>query len=381
MKNSEKNSENVAKKIPKKRRLNLTIMLSLYVLLVMVVAMAVTMGILQLLAFWGVFSFPEVHNVSEFSELQAAYERHGGYHGGGFGGFLGLFAVLSISAVLGIGISILFNRKALQPIRRLIAAINEVAVGNFSIKLQFKGISELEELSESFTKMTAELSSIETLRRDFINNFSHEFKTPIVSIRGFAKLLKDGDLSEEERQEYLGIIIAESERLANLSTNVLNISKYESTQILVDKKPFQLDEQIRRAGLLLEPKWSTKGLIINLELAAVVFRGDENLTQQIWLNLLDNAIKFSHSGGVIDVTLSEAASEVIFAIRDEGIGMSEETAKHIFDKFYQGEKSHANVGNGLGLSLVRSIVELCGGEVRVESRAGGGSLFEVRLLK
>jgi len=366
------------------RKLNLTIILTLYVLLIMTVAMFVTMIAVRLLMFLGFF------DLLNFSDFHSLYEQHGAeafevfdrLHGMQSDiGILWTFVVLLSSTVLGFGFAILFNRKALKPIRRLIAAINEVAAGNFSVKLQFKGISELEELSQSFTKMTAELSSIETLRRDFINDFSHEFKTPIVSIRGFAKLLKDGDLSEEERREYLEIIIAETERLANLSTSVLNISKYESTQILVDKKPFQLDEQIRRAGLLLEPKWAEKGLIMNLELSPIIFRGDENLTQQIWLNLIDNAVKFSHTGGVIDIILSETVSEIIFQIRDEGIGMSEETAKRVFDKFYQGDKSHANVGNGLGLSLVRSIVDLCGGEVRVDSAVGVGSLFEVRLGK
>ncbi|MCL1997459.1 MAG: HAMP domain-containing histidine kinase [Turicibacter sp.] len=360
----------------KNRRLNLTIILTLYVLLIMTVAMVVTMVAVRLLMVVGIF------DLLDFSDFHSLYEMHGAEALDAMQGDIGIiwtFVVLLSSTVLGFGFAILFNRKALKPIRRLIAAINEVGAGNFDVSLKFRGISELEELSQSFTKMTAELSSIEVLRRDFINNFSHEFKTPIVSIRGFAKLLKDGDLSEEERREYLEIIIAETERLANLATNVLNLSKYESTQILVDRKPFDLAEQIRRAGLLLEPKWSAKGLTVNLELEPLIFNGDENLTQQIWLNLLDNAIKFSREGGAIDIGLAERGGEVIFTIQDTGIGMSEETARRVFDKFYQGEKSHANVGNGLGLSLVRSIVELCGGSVRVESEVGVGSLFEVRM--
>ena len=163
----------------------------------------------------------------------------------------------------------------------------------------------MEELSESFNKMTQELSSIQTFRSDFINNFSHEFKTPIVSIRGFAKLLKEGDLTEEERQEYLDIIISESERLADLSTNVLNLSKYESIEIVSDVKPFRIDEQIRRTLVLLESKWEKKDLDMNVELEEIVYNGNAELLQLIWINLLDNAIKFTKNNGNIQIRLSK----------------------------------------------------------------------------
>nr|WP_245645000.1 HAMP domain-containing sensor histidine kinase [Peribacillus loiseleuriae] len=183
--------------------------------------------------------------------------------------------------------------------------------------------------------MTQELSSIETLRSDFVNNFSHEFKTPIVSIRGFAKLLKDNNLSEEDRRDFLDIIITESERLATLSTNVLTLAKYENLGIIADKAPFRLDEQIRRTIVLMEPKWSAKDITVNLELDKVIYKGNEDLTQHIWLNLFDNAIKFSYQGGLINITLVKVDDEIRFVIQDDGSGMDDHSKVHIFDKFYQ----------------------------------------------
>jgi len=259
----------------------------------------------------------------------------------------------------------------------VIDATHRIAEGDFTARVEIKGISELEELSQSFNKMAHELSSIETLRMDFINNFSHEFKTPIVSVRGFAKLLKDGDITENEKQEYLDIIITEAERLAELSTNILNLSKYETIKIVTDKSPFRLDEQIRRAVVLTERKWAVKNIAVNVDMEEVIFNGNEDLTQQIWLNLLDNAIKFTNAGGVIDIKLLNWNGGFRFVIQDNGVGMDEQTAAHIFDKFYQGETSHAAPGNGLGLAIVKQIVTLCGGTISVQSKTGDGSSFVV----
>ncbi len=227
--------------------------------------------------------------------------------------------------------------------------------------------------------MTQELSSIQTFRSDFINNFSHEFKTPIVSIRGFAKLLKEGDLTEEERQEYLDIIISESERLADLSTNVLNLSKYESIEIVSDVKPFRIDEQIRRTLVLLESKWEKKDLDMNVELEEIVYNGNAELLQLIWINLLDNAIKFTKNNGNIQIRLSKWNGGIRFQVQDDGTGMDQQTQAHIFDKFYQADNSHKTNGNGLGLTLVKRIVELCKGRIEVQSEIGNGSVFTVWL--
>ncbi|MEK4971595.1 HAMP domain-containing sensor histidine kinase [Niallia sp. FSL R7-0648] len=290
-----------------------------------------------------------------------------------------LIAFLGFCILLGTSLTAFLSKKALNPIWTVIDATHKVASGDFSVQVNIKGIGELEELSHSFNKMTQELSGIETLRSDFVNNFSHEFKTPIVSLRGFAKLLKENNLTEEERQEYLDIIITESERLAALSTNVLILSKYENLEIITEKTPFRLDEQIRKTIVLMEPKWSAKDIVIDVELDEVTFHGNEDLTQQIWLNLLDNAIKFSEIGGNITIHLTKFKEEICFSIQDNGPGMDDQTKKRLFDKFYQGDTSHSQSGNGLGLALVKRIVELCNGKIYVESEKGKGSIFMVRL--
>jgi signal transduction histidine kinase len=290
--------------------------------------------------------------------------------------------MFAFSIVLGSVIAAFFSKKALQPIRRIIKATNEVASGNFNVIVESKGIQELEdELSQSFNRMTKELSSIETLRSDFISSFSHEFKTPIVSIRGFAKLLREGGLTDEERDEYLEIIFTESERLAKLSTNILNLSKYEAIETITDKSSFRLDEQIRRAILMSAPKWEEKSINIDIQMDNATFSGDADLTQQIWINLLDNAIKFSKPEGNISITLMDLDSSISFAIQDDGMGMDEETKARIFDKFYQGDKSHAQDGNGLGLPMVKRVAELHGGKITVDGIIGNGSVFTVVLPK
>jgi len=351
-----------------KKRLGLTATLVLYVFVIMVSAMLLS---------WIFMAVLDVAGIMDFSGLRRPAPEYGGvFHP--FRGFMGLVA---FSSVFGVALSAFLSKRTLKPIRKLIDATGEIAKGDFDTRVEPQGIRELEQLSISFNKMAQELSSIETLRSDFVNNFSHKFKTPIVSIRGFAKLLREGNLSEAEQREYLEIIIAESERLANLSTSILNLSKYEAIEIVSSKAPYQLDEQIRQAVVILEPKWSAKDIEIDITLDEITFCGDENLLQQIWLNLLDNAVKFTPMGGTITIGLSEQNGTVKFAISDTGVGMDDNTRAHIFDKFYQGDKSRTHAGNGLGLSIVGRIVELCGGSNEVESEQGKGSVFTVTLLK
>ena len=292
-----------------------------------------------------------------------------------------LLMMVLFSVVAGTAIAAFFSKRAVKPIYHMVQATQKIAQGDFSVRVDGEGVRELEELSCSFNKMAGELSSIETLRSDFINNFSHEFKTPIVSIRGFAKLLKGDDLTDAEKQEYLDIIITESERLSELSTNVLNLSKYESIEIVTEKAPFRLDEQIRRAILLTEPKWQAKNLDIRIEMDEIVWTGNENLTQQIWINMLDNAIKFSEQDGVIEVRLADLSDSISFSVQDDGLGMDVETRRNIFEKFYQGDQSHKQSGNGLGLPMVKRIVELHDGTIQVDSNPGIGSVFTVILPK
>lgn len=271
------------------------------------------------------------------------------------------------------------GKRAVKPILDLTAATQEVAKGNFDIQVEVKSYDEIGLLTENFNKMTRELKNIEYLRKDFISNVSHEFKTPIASIQGFAKLLQSDYLSEEERKEYTNIIVEETRRLSNLSSNILKLSKLENQEILEKKDTFFLDEQIRKSILLLEPQWSKKNIEFDIRLDKIQYLGDEELLQQIWINLLGNAIKFSHQNGKIEIELREKDSMIHVEITDYGIGMKEETKNRIFEKFFQGDQSHSYEGNGLGLSLVKRIVDICGGSIYVESELNRGTKFSINL--
>jgi signal transduction histidine kinase len=294
----------------------------------------------------------------------------------------GIYVLIYISIFLGVVIAALLSRRSVKPIREMMEATHKVAKGDFSAEVEVKGsvVFELDALAESFNKMVRELKGIETLRNDFVRNFSHEFKTPIVSISGFAKLLKNGDVSDEETQEYLNSIIQESERLVDLSTSILNLSKVENIEIVSDKTLYRLDEQVRLAILMLEPKWSAKYLSLDIALEEEIeMSGNKNLIQQVWINLLDNAIKHTESGGTLKVGLWQSGRRAIFRLEDDGIGMSEETMRRMFDKFYQGDTSRSMMGNGLGLTLVKRIVDLCEGTIEVQSELGKGSTFTIKL--
>lgn len=283
------------------------------------------------------------------------------------------------STIVGTALASFTSRITLKPLSQLIAAINELAAGNFKVRIQLKGPENIQKLSDSFNRMAEELGNTEMLRSDFINNFSHEFKTPIVSLRGFAKLLKNPDLTQEERDEYLDIIISEATRLTELSTNVLNLSKVENLSIVTDNKSFNLTEQIRQAILLLEPKWNKKEVDMIVDLDEVTYCGNEQLLNQVWINLIDNAIKFTLEKTKVKIKLRETETAVVFEVLDNGYGIDEETAAHIFDRFYQGDTSHTVEGNGIGLTIVQKIIRLYHGEVTVKSEPGIGTNFVVTL--
>lgn len=217
------------------------------------------------------------------------------------------------------------------------------------------------------------------MRRDFLSNVSHEFKTPIASIQGFAKLLKSPELSEEERESYLQIIEEESGRLSNLSSNMLKLTKIENQSIVPQKNRFSLDEQIRKAILLFVSRWEAKNIEMDIQLDKVDFYGDEELMQQVWVNLIDNAVKFTGEGGNIAVYLRQIGTEVIVTVADDGVGIPEDKQQRIFEKFYQADTSHASHGNGLGLSIVKSIIDLVGGAIDWQSREGEGTRFTIWL--
>jgi len=293
--------------------------------------------------------------------------------------FLMIVIILAASVIVGTVLSPIIGRRALKPFRKVIAATDQLAGGDFSVRLDIAHPPEFYNLARSFNSMAQELGSIELLRTDFINNFSHEFKTPIVSIKGFAEILKYDDLTSEERNEYLDIVISESTRLAALATNVLNLSKVESQTILADKQAFDLSEQIRRCILMLESKWNNKNISLSVHLQDIKCLGNEELLSQVWLNLLDNALKFTPEGGKITVTLGADNDKVKFVLQDNGAGISSDEAEHIFDKFYQADASRTTEGNGLGLTLAKKIVELHGGNIACKSKLDEGTEFTVLL--
>lgn len=286
---------------------------------------------------------------------------------------------LFISTILGTVLSMILSRHSVNKIDRLVKGLSEIGQGNFAVRLDSIHKKHSDQVTDNFNKMAQELSSIEVMRSNFVSNFSHEFKTPIVSIQGFAKLLKDTNLSEEQRIEYLDIIIDESSRLSVLAHNTLILSKLESQEMISDKRTYSLDEQIRQCILLLESSWQSKKINLQISLPTILMINNENLIEQLWINIIGNAIKFSYDGGTVAISATTALNNAIITVSDNGIGMDELTAEHIFDKYYQGDSSHATQGNGLGLSIVHRIIDLCGGNIRVKTKPNGGSTFIISL--
>lgn len=285
-----------------------------------------------------------------------------------------------VSFLMGSWISNLLVPFFFKPVNEMLIATKAVSKGDFSVRVNDKcGNAEMRELLSSFNQMAEELDSIEIFRSDFINNFSHEFKTPIVSIRGFAKQLKNPNLPPEIREEYIDIIISESERLTNMSSNILLLSKLEAQQIINDRQIYSADEQIRSCILLLEKQWSAKNIDLDIDLQPVLYLGNSEIMSHVWINLLGNAIKFTPENGSLQIKLFYDDGNLVFSVKDSGIGMDKHQIEHIFDKFYQADSSHAGSGNGLGLALVQRIVNMCGGEIKVESEVGVGSKFTVIL--
>lgn len=288
--------------------------------------------------------------------------------------------ILTISAVLGVVLAVFIFRGYLAPLSRLMQATQAVAAGDYSVRVEMRGArGEVAEYIRSFNKMAEELSSVALLRMDFVNTFSHEFKTPLISIRGFAKLLQNDDLTPQQRRAYTDTVVQQSQRLAAMSTHILELAQYENTEIISGKTRYSLDEQLRRCVRQQERDWLKKGLTVEGDLDPVEYYGSEELVEHIWSNLLSNAIRFTPDGGQITVVLRQGEGEITVSVSDTGIGMDEETQRHIFEKFYRAAPYPDSRGNGLGLSIVRRVVALCGGRVAVFSRPGNGSTFTVTL--
>lgn len=289
-----------------------------------------------------------------------------------------LFAVISV--LFGTGIARIVGGKVIGAIVEISDATRQIARGNFNIRLRKHScVKELDEMARNFELMAQELSGIEIFRSDFINNASHEFKTPLAAAEGYAQLLKNRNLSEENREFYLDRILYNMGKLSSMTGNILQLSRLENQEILQEKTLFSLDEQIREGILLFEDDWNEKKLELNVELDEVEYEGNRSLLAQVWQNLIGNAVKFTENGGRIGVFLIRETECVKVRIEDSGIGMDEKTAERIFEKFYQGDTSRSSEGNGLGLALVKRIIDLHGGTIAVRSVPGRGSIFEVVL--
>ncbi len=298
-------------------------------------------------------------------------------------GILILYMIV-ISNIVGVIVAFLSSKISARPLQNMIYQIDRLASGDFSARLDFGwSISKyptFSQLSHSFNRMASELKNTEMLRGDFINNFSHEFKTPIVSIAGFAKLLRRGDLTEEQNEEYLAVIEEESLRLSDMATNVLNLTRVENQTILTDVVVFNLSEQIRSSILLLADKWEKKQLEFKANFGEYSISANEELLKQVWINLLDNAIKFSPDGGIIEVNIKNRSDSLSVHIINSGEEIPAESIARIFQKFYQADSSHSGEGNGVGLAIVKKVVELHSGTVSVQSE-NNLTMFTVTLPK
>ena len=279
--------------------------------------------------------------------------------------------------VLNIVLSSVFVSAALLviilKIRRVTAATREVARGNFNVELFTRSQDEVGELMRNFNVMTKELRQSEYLKKDFVSSISHEFKTPITAIEGFAKLLRNENLTPQQFNEYTEIIIKETARLGGLSTNLLRLSLLDHSDFQPPRTSFYMDEQIRGTILLLERTWEEKGISFDINMEELLYEGVEELLSQVWINILQNAIKFSPPGGIIGVKLTAQRDFVLVEITDNGPGIAPQHQDKIFTRFYKASKQ--NDGNGLGLPIAKRIVELCRGEIGFNSKMGSTTFF------
>ena len=278
------------------------------------------------------------------------------------------------------------KRMVDRPVKIILDAAEKVMEGDFSVRIdpvkEFAGETGFNEIIKCFNKMTAELAGTETLRTDFIANVSHELKTPLAVIGNYATMLQSPGLSEAEKNEYAKAISQSSRRLAQLITNILKLNKLENQQIFPQKTEFDLGEQLCESLLQFEDAWEKKNLEIETNIEDDVrIRSDAELLSLVWNNLISNAVKFTPEGGTITVRLHTAGDFVTVSVRDTGCGMKPEVGQHIFEKFYQGDTSHATQGNGLGLALVKRVMDILNGEIGVQSIYGQGSTFTVRFRR
>lgn len=270
-----------------------------------------------------------------------------------------------------------------KPLRKISRAARKVAEGDFSVQIASarKGErkNEIDVLIEDFNKMTRELASNEMLKSDFIANVSHEIKAPLSIIQSYTKALKDGIAAPEQQEQYMDTILAASKNLNSMITNILKLNKLENQQIFPVPETYQLGEQLRRCALSHMKQWQDKGIDFEIDVEDIAVCYDASILELVWNNLLSNAIKFTESGGRISLTSKTKDHAVFVTVKDTGCGIDVETQARIFEKFYQGDTSHASEGNGLGLALVKKVLDIIGGGIAVDSTPGNGTAFTVKL--
>lgn len=287
--------------------------------------------------------------------------------------------LIVFSVIIGVTVSIVINIILLRPVVKLSKAMKKVAAGDFGIRLKADSrIQEIRDSYESFNLMVQELGATETLQTDFVANVSHEFKTPINAIEGYATLLQ-GSGENLQQQNYVNRILLNTRRLSTLVGNILLLSKVSNHVIPIAHTTYRLDEQIRQAIVLLEPRWTERNVEFDVDLDEITWTGPENLMHHVWSNLIGNAVKFGPEGGLIHISLKQTDGRYVFYVDDEGTGVPEEEKQRIFHKFYQMDSSHKQEGNGLGLALAKQIIDICNGEIKVENIPGGGCRFLVVL--
>ena len=287
--------------------------------------------------------------------------------------------VVMFSVILSVVLGWILSAFFFEPITHLSRAMRRVGDGDFSLQLETSSrIREVRDTYENFNLMTKALASTEIIQSDFVSNVSHEFKTPINAIEGYTMLLQSGEQSEEQAL-YVEKILLNTRRLNQLVSNILLLSRVDHQTIGSHRSQYRLDEQVRQAIVLLESKWSEKALDLDVELETLEFFGNESLLLHVWINLIDNAIKFNPEGGLLKIHLFRTAEQIVFTVEDSGPGIPEGARGHIFDKFYQADTSRVAEGSGLGLALVKRVLDLCGGTVSAENLSQAGCRFTVAL--
>ena len=334
-------------------RTRMTFIMVLGLFSMLVVTMLITTGIMSLISrYWDV----EENNIFVFA-----------------------LVVLAISTVIGTSLTLAYSAIMVRTSEPYLNALQKISESDFSVRIKDGRFMAGLGIAENFNEMARRLESVETLREDFVSSFSHEFKTPIVSISGFAKLLKSPNLSAEERNEYLDVIINESNRLVRLSESVLMLTRLDSQTIV--REEILLDEQIRQSMLLFERACQDKNIELSADLEEISVTSEKKLVSQIWVNLLSNAVKFTPSGGKICVSAKVDGDNIVVKVQDSGCGMSKETMENIFNKFYQGDSSHSTEGIGLGLAIVKKICNVLNFKIDVESQQNVGSTFTVTMRR